>query len=265
MAKLFLVRPMFRKGTLSADFGAAAVTAQSADFANLRALGTDEFFRIVFDPDSATPEVVDFTSHAAASTSMSCSAVADDRGREQYAGASAARLHQSGAKWRLVLTAGMVNLDSFVAVRASSDVALAASTAWKDVDATLLRGTLRGVEPGHLVWVSAAFQWSAEAVAAFGDVASIVSGVAVNGWAQQGAEGGSNFGLPALRGNASEIRGVGGGASKAVVTGDLPSASNDLTLGLRARQDAATARTISSAATTPIILTARNLGFRVRP
>jgi hypothetical protein len=264
MAKLNLLIPHYAHGTLTAEFGSSDTVAESAEFAGLPTVGTDEFYRITFDPDgeNGVPEVVDFPTHSAASDEMTCT-VATDRGMEQYAGSGPARTHPVGTKWRFVLTAGILAGDSDDKAH-HTDVVLAASTTWKDTNSALDM-TLRGVEPGHRVVVEAALQWQSSATAGFADFVSVVSGSPVNGWGQRGAEDAANVGILGLRCNSSEQRGIGATAQKVVVSGDLGAGSSDLLLRLRANQSSATAKTIAGAAGVPILVNAYNRGFRRKP
>lgn len=138
--------------------------------------------------------------------------------------------------------------------RTSGNITLAASTAWKNVD-TGLDLTL-AAEPGDEIEVSLAGAWSNEAVAAVLDVCTLVGGTPVNHFIASGGVGDTPGAWGELTGGA--FASITGSVSRVLVAGDISAAT--VTLRLRARQVAATAKAIQAVAVSPLIFTARNRG-----
>lgn len=139
--------------------------------------------------------------------------------------------------------------------RTAADLTLTpGNTTWNDLG-TISDFVLSGVRVGDLVEVSLSSTWDAAGTFRNIDVASMVSGSAVNYWGT-----GDNTplnGVAAWRGNSGTAHPFGGSVAKTIVAGDL----NGSTLTLRFRYKFNTATTSVLGASAPaLIALAKNLG-----
>ena len=88
------IRRNFLSGTLSAQLNAAAVLANSVNFANLPVIAAPDYMWITIGIRDASPEIVKVTAHAAASQQVTIV-----RARQSTLGGGADRQWASGTEW----------------------------------------------------------------------------------------------------------------------------------------------------------------------
>lgn len=115
---------------------------------------------------------------------------------------------------------------------------------------------LGGIAVGDVVEVDLSCLFDNEAPNAYMDAASVVAGAAINYWGTAG--GASDEGIQAWLGLGGVVTLHGGGVMKTIVAGDLE--SGQLTLRLRYRTSAASAKTLQADAANPLQWYAKNLG-----
>ncbi len=129
------------------------------------------------------------------------------------------------------------------------------TTVWYDVDPAL--DLVLPAAPGDLVLVGINGQWGNELPFAYLDVASVVSGVAVNYWG--GVAGPAQSGIVAWAGAPSTLTFPGPPMPRLIVAGDL--ARGQLTLRLRVRLNLANMnKTLFANTNQPLALWAENRG-----
>lgn len=132
------------------------------------------------------------------------------------------------------------------------------STAWADVDAGLDL-TLTGVSAGQ--WVEVWLQAFPDtgAVALYLDAVSVVAGAPAKTWSTFAAEAAGGQGVATWAAKASDALGRGGPVARPLEAGDID-ANGNVTIRLRYRTSAATARQLYGTATLPLMFGARVLG-----
>lgn len=129
-------------------------------------------------------------------------------------------------------------------------------TAWANLDTGL--DLVLDAASGDIVIVGMSGRFQSENVAAFLDVASLVSASPVNYWAEDGAENSSSQGVQAWKGpNGVEVP-FGGSIMRTLVSGDI--AGGTLTLRFRARTFTASNKVLSASTNIPLDVWAINYG-----
>lgn len=133
------------------------------------------------------------------------------------------------------------------------------ATAWANLPVAVPDLAAIKCNVGDYVEIGASGLWNNDAQVGQLDMVSVVAGVPVNAWGQNGPENNTWAGIMSWYGIASAIRPVSGGMIKQVVAGDLDASSN-LTLRLRGFVSAAAGKSMFATVGVPFVYWAINHG-----
>lgn len=259
MATTYRRRVNFIGGLLTAQAnGASAVAGTSVGlisdgFAALPTLGTDEYVAITIDPDGidGAPHVMYLTTHTAGSVSATGVTGQED---------TTPRSHDIDTTWVHAATLRDAPTARF-ARRTSGNITLN-STSWANVDTGL--DIVLKAQAGDVIEATVNAWVGAENVVALFNVVTVVSGSALNGFAEAGAEAAAGEGMGGWYSRVDTSYGytLTGVGHYTVVSGDI--VSGLVTFRLRYKTATGTNRTLrastSAAGAHPFEWCVKNLG-----